>query len=285
MAENDNLIFEAYRLYLKNFEPFTYKITLANEIISIVCPKDRFPHLVGLNTIFLGEKATDSIVMLESCDEKYEISKIKRSFKSQYKKVKKKIIYFHHLEKLFNDVSFYKIYSLSGRKKGSHILLNIVDTEEINLVIDKASDSDIYRGNYIPRSYLINTRESNFGQYVSDGCLEEIIKLEQINNSTGETKVLYYNELLDKNNEEFIKLELYELNLKYTLELIELIINFNKKTEKYNSLKEIFIMKTIKSDYYKNYKTDIDNIIYEIEKQISKDNNIEINEEMDNEAL
>lgn len=286
MGINDNLVFDAYELYLKNFEPFTYKITLKNEILSIVSPKDRFPHLIGLSTIFSGEKAKDSIIMLDKNDDKYTISKMKKSFKNQYNKVKKKIRYFHHLDKLFNDVSFYKIYSLTGKKKGSHILLNIIDTIEINLVIDKASDSDIYFGNYIPRSYLINIRESNYGQYVTDGYLEEIVKLEQINNTTGKINVLYYNELLDKNNQEFIKLEIAKINLKDTSKLVQLIINFNNKTQKYNSLEEIILMKTMDSEHYKNYKSDINEIFHEMESQIKNDNKKLVEDkEMDNKAI
>lgn len=74
-----------------------------------------------------------------------------------------------------------------------------------------------------------------------------------------------YNELLEENNNEFIQKDIFKF--KYTTKLIEIIMNFNQKTNKYHCLDQISTIKTTKSKYYSNNKIDTDKIISEMEKQ------------------
>lgn len=278
MRENDNLIFDSYNLYLNYFEPYTYRLkfqdptTKSIKELELVSPKDRFPHLVGLSTIFPGESASDSIEYLDNNDNKYLISNISKSFGENFKNVKTKIIYFNHLANIFNNIKFYEVHSIPNSSvTGEFILLNKFNKIEINLLIDKATSEDLL-GFYIPKSYLINYRPKYYGKFVSDSTLQELIRLDKIENSTGSITTLFYDELKDKNNYDYIKIELSSFDIPENSILISSIISFNNILSKYHTINDIINLRVLKSSVYSDNKDIIDKIIHIVEELTSSKN-------------
>jgi hypothetical protein len=233
MSKNNNLIFDLFDLYCKYLEPYTYKIVISDETVVLVSPEDRFPHLIGLDTL-LNISAAKIVEQIKNRSSVLYIENLEKA--KGFIDLKFKVLYFHLVKNIFLNMNFYRIFRLPGKTQSKYILMKMDDSTEINLGIDTDA---VMVDKYIPRTYLVNTRPKYYGKFIQNGTQKDILRIEQIDNASGTMKLLYDKELTENNNENYIRQELLKLKYNTDSQLIKNVMTFNNYSKKYYSIPEL----------------------------------------------